>query len=36
MEVYGIQSQYGAYLDEDDWKESPEIFKTYASEVTGY
>ena len=36
MEVYGIQSQYGAYIYEDDWKDSPEIFQSYAAEVTGY
>ena len=36
MEVYGIQSQYGAYLDDTDWKQAPDIFKAYASLSTGY
>ena len=36
MEVYGIQSQYGAYLDDTDWKQAPDIFNAYASLTTGY
>lgn len=36
MEVYGIQSQYGAYLDDTDWKQAPDIFNAYASLSTGY
>ena len=36
MEVYGLQSQYGAYLEDEDWQTAPTIFKTYASLATGY
>ena len=36
MEVYGIQSQYGAYLDDADWKDAPDMFTYFAGEITGY
>ena len=31
MEVYGLQSQYDAYLYETDWLDAPDLFKDYAA-----
>ena len=36
MEVYGLQSLYGAYLEDEDWESAPGVFEEYAQSVTGY
>ena len=35
MEIYGLQSQYGAYLEAEDWLDAPAVFTAFASNPTG-